>query len=120
MLKDRIKEARNKLGLTQKKVAEQLGIAPSTYTGYETGNSTPDMYKLALIMRVLCVDANYLLQDEMAAVGARNMSALACDEKELLSTYRDLNVDGQKSLLKLANMHAQEPSYTQDMSRSAG
>lgn len=120
MLKDRIREARKKMGLTQQEVAKMLGIAKSTYTGYETGNSNPDMYKMAQIMRALNVDANYLLQDEMAEVNARDLSQLTRDETRLLSAYRKLNPDAQQMALGMVESLALNPAYTQDTSRSAG
>lgn len=63
MLKERIKEARLRKGLSQKQVAEILGIAVSTYSGYETGKSEPDINKICIFMDALGVDANYLWQD---------------------------------------------------------
>lgn len=63
MLKDRIKEARIKNGMSQKQVAALLGIAVSTYSGYETGKSEPDINKICIFMDALGVDANYLWQD---------------------------------------------------------
>lgn len=61
---DKIKEARLALGLTQDQVAQQIGVAKSTFTGYEKGIREPNMLTLSKIMKVLHVDANYLFQDE--------------------------------------------------------
>lgn len=63
MLKDRIKEARLRKRMSQKQVAEILGVAVSTYSGYETGKSEPDINKICVFMDALDVDANYLWQD---------------------------------------------------------
>lgn len=62
-LEDRIKEARKNNGLTQQQAASMIGVAKSTWAGYESGNSTPDLDKIVKIMDVLGVDANYLWQD---------------------------------------------------------
>ena len=62
-LEDRIKEARKNNGLTQQQAATMIGVAKSTWAGYESGNSTPDIDKIVKIMDVLGVDANYLWQD---------------------------------------------------------
>lgn len=62
-LEDRIKEARKSAGLTQQQAAALIGVAKSTWAGYESGNSTPDIDKLVKIMDTLGVDANYLWQD---------------------------------------------------------
>lgn len=66
--KDRLKEARIAKDLTQEQLGAQIGVAKSTINGYEKGNSEPDMQKLQKIMSVLCVDANYLVQDEDQAL----------------------------------------------------
>lgn len=63
MLNDRLRDARKASDLTQKEVAEQIGIATTTYSGYERGQSDPDVNTLGRLMKVLNVDANYLYQD---------------------------------------------------------
>lgn len=67
MLNDRLREARKVANLTQKEVAEQIGIATTTYSGYERGQSDPDVNTLGRLMQVLNVDANYLYQDSFQA-----------------------------------------------------
>lgn len=61
--KDRLKEARINLKMTQEQLGTLIGVAKSTITGYEKGNSEPDMVKLCKIMESLHIDANYLFQD---------------------------------------------------------
>lgn len=62
---DRIKEARKAKKLTQRQISEMVGVATTTFNGYENGNREPSMYTLSKIMETLDVDANYLFQDEM-------------------------------------------------------
>lgn len=64
--KDRIKEARLNKKMTQEQLAQKIGVAKSTVTGYEKGNSEPNMLTVSKMMEALNVDANYLWQDEMA------------------------------------------------------
>ena len=49
--KDRLKEARLTKGLTQEQIAEKIGVAKSTFTGYEKGNSEPNMLTVSKIMK---------------------------------------------------------------------
>lgn len=63
MLNDRLKEARQKAGMTQKQVAEKVGIATTTLSGYERGASDPDVGTLCKLMDALGTDANFLYQD---------------------------------------------------------
>lgn len=58
---ERLKEARISRGLTQDQLAQQIGVAKSTLTGYEKGNREPDLFKIKKILEVLNVDSDYLL-----------------------------------------------------------
>ena len=64
MFSKRIKEERERLGLTQKEVAEKLGILLSTYQGYEsikTRHREPDLEMTGKIADVLGVTTDYLI-----------------------------------------------------------
>lgn len=56
-----LKEIRLKKGLTQQQVANELGIKPTTYSGYETGYSKPDIDKLIQLSDFLEVTIDYLV-----------------------------------------------------------
>lgn len=90
---DRLKESRIKSGLTQEQLAEKLGIAKSTLSGYESGNREPTVATIAKIMDILNIDANYLYQDE-----ANSLTELvvSLDEKSLLKKYRALDDHGKE------------------------
>lgn len=103
MFKDRLKEARLAAKLTQSDLAEAIGVAKSTVTGYEKGNSEPDMNKVTLIMQTLQVDANYLWQDEIASIGGFS-SALTYEESELLRNYRELDAPGKAAVLAILEL----------------
>lgn len=62
---NRIKEAREKLGLTQKELGKKIGVTGSSITNYETGVSHPKEEILYKLFDALDCDANYLFQDEM-------------------------------------------------------
>ena len=94
MFKDRIKEARLKEKLTQEQLANLIGIAKSTLAGYERGNSEPDLNRIALMMKVLKVDANYLWQDEMQTYQAGSRS-ITPEGHEMLQKYNALDEHGK-------------------------
>lgn len=91
-LSDRIREARLQKGMTQEQLADKIGVAKSTLTGYEKGNREPNIPTLRKIMDVLQVDANYLYQDEMD-----NLSELivSLEEREMIIKYRSLDNVGK-------------------------
>lgn len=90
MFNNRLREARQNVGMTQEQLAVQIGVAKSTVAGYEKGNSEPDMEKIERIMNVLNVDANFLWQDEMQRNGAAHF-VLSQKETGLIKMYRNLD-----------------------------
>ena len=60
----RIKEARNKAGLTQEVLAKMLGIAYPTLNKYEKGHRIPDAELLSRIAKELKCDPAWLLTGE--------------------------------------------------------
>lgn len=92
---DRLKEARLAKNYTQEYLAELIGVAKSTYTGYEKGNREPNMRTISKIMNVLNIDANFLWQDEMESLGG-NPVKLKYDEMKRIEKYRDLDTHGRE------------------------
>lgn len=58
---ERLKELRNKKGISQQEVATYLGVSRSTYTKYETGASTLSYSTILLLAKYFRVDFNTLL-----------------------------------------------------------
>ena len=70
----RIRSARERVGLSQKALANRLGINAATLSGYESGSHDPRPETLAHIARICGVSADYLLnldgQAEMLVANA--------------------------------------------------
>ena len=90
---DRLKESRTSANLTQEQLAEKLGIAKSTLSGYESGNREPTIATIAKIIDILNVDANYLYQDEVKRI---DKIVVDIEEKTLLEKYRALDRHGKE------------------------
>lgn len=95
-LTDRMKEARIRRGLTQEQLAKDIGVAKSTYTGYEKGYSEPNMLVLSKLMAVLDVDANYLFQDEIQE--RKERTATPHEMEHLVKKYRLLDPYGKEAV----------------------
>ena len=69
---DNLKEARLRSGLSQKEVAENIGVAKSTYSLYESGNREPNVNTIKKIADCLNVSADTLLglNDEPTTLAA--------------------------------------------------
>lgn len=92
---DRLKEARISCGLTQEQLAQKIGVAKSTVTGYEKGNSEPNMLTVQKIMQELKIDANFLWQDDIDQTSKEIFSK---QEIEYIKKYRKLDVYGKKQV----------------------
>ena len=93
---DRLKEARTKKKLTQEKLAHEIGVAKSTYTGYEKGNSEPNMLVLSKLMDALDVDANFLFQDESRI--RYDTHATPAEMEHLVKKYRLLSLNWKEAV----------------------
>ena len=58
---ENLKNARERKGMSQKDVAEEIGVAKSTYSLYESGNREPNVQTIKRIADVLNVSADDLL-----------------------------------------------------------
>ena len=67
MFSERLKNARTSKGLTQKSVAEYLGVQLNAYQHYEYGIRKPTFEGIIKLCRLLDVSADYLLglKDEL-------------------------------------------------------
>lgn len=57
----RLKEVREEKGLSQKKLAQEIGFKQSAISMWETGARTPDLYCLMSLCVYFQVSADYLL-----------------------------------------------------------
>lgn len=79
--------------LTQKKVANDLNIAPSTMGGYVQGSSEPDFETLKRIAEYFNVSADYLL-------GVKSINCNGSAEDELLRVFRSLTSTQQNIFIE--------------------
>lgn len=87
---DKIRSLIEERDLTQKQVANDLNIAPSTMGGYVQGSSEPDFDTLKRLAEYFNVSADYLLD-------IRTEKCKSYMEDELLRVFRSLT-DEQKKL----------------------
>ncbi|MDD1796255.1 helix-turn-helix domain-containing protein [Enterovibrio sp. ZSDZ42] len=85
----RLKEARQKAGITQKDLGIKIGMEPSSASGrmnhYEKGRHTPDIGTLQRMADELGVPLNYFFcEDEVSAELACLIGALTKEQKDEL------------------------------------
>lgn len=58
---DRLKELRKKNRLTQKELAEQIGIKQNSYSDWETGKNEPNLENIVKLSKILDTTTDELL-----------------------------------------------------------
>ena len=87
---------RKRAKVTQKELADLIGSAPTTVSGWERGASSPDIDMLCAICNALHVN----LYDMCGIIEENN--DLSFDENNLLTIYKTLNSNGRKKLIARA------------------
>lgn len=114
MLAERLRELRTMHHLTQKMVAEALGIDRTTYTFYETGTTKPSAATLFKLSQIYNVTVGYLMgveenrpelknvqQSTTLSSGDLVLQSLREDEKQLLMSFRILPEEKKKIALQM-------------------
>lgn len=105
---EQLKMARLNMNYTQQQVADLMGIAKSTYCGYETGKRQPDVEKIKLLARILQTSGDTLLEtgftpeteDPKADLESKYERALTIF-KSLRPEFQDYALDQMKKLSEL-------------------
>ncbi len=123
MLSQRLRAIRMEHKLTQKNIADVLGIDRTTYTLYETGATSPSPDKLYKLSRIYDVTVGYLMGVEenhpvrklddlpnrvVLSAGTDPIAALRPEEKKLLLCFRVLDKKTKEQALELLAKMAKE------------
>lgn len=81
---DKLKARRKKLKLTQREIANKLGISFQSYSAWERGIKKPSKERLKELEQILMVSTGYFT------------------ESEIIQLYNTLSTPGQKQVLKYA------------------
>lgn len=93
MFSERLKELREKSKLTQEEASKKLGIARTTYSGYERGTSEPDFSTLTKIAEFYGVDLNWLITGELKVLDE--------EDERLIEKFSKLSDKDQQYILEL-------------------
>ena len=89
---ENLKLAREKKNMTQKEVADGIGVAKSTYSLYESGNREPNVQTIKKISDVLNVSADELLglNSENTTIAAHfDVNEYTAEELEDIRAYAE-------------------------------
>ena len=92
-----LKIARTSRKMTQKDVAEKIGVAKSTYSLYESGNREPGVAIIKKIAKVLNVSADELLGTNEKEY-PQNQSFITEPEQNILDKYNFIDDKGRHTV----------------------
>lgn len=97
---NRIRELRKNNGLTMKQLGQQIGLAESTISQYETGKRSPDNETLLKLGEIFGVTVGYILgsEEEETTPGEQTLTE---GEKALLELFRKIPADQQEMVLQM-------------------
>lgn len=85
-LPEKLKDLRNQHNLSQRSVAQHLGVSPSIISGYETGERTPSTENLLSLAYLYHCSTDYLLgKDSSKQTSILNVDGLDAKQVRLLS-----------------------------------
>ena len=123
MLSQRLRAIRLEHNLTQKNIADVLGVDRTTYTLYETGATSPSPDTLYKLSRMYDVTVGYLMGVEenhpvrkldklpgqaVLSAGTDPIAMLRPEEKRLLLCFRVLDEKTREQALELLRKMAKE------------
>ena len=86
---------RKKAGLTQRELADRLGVKNTAVSNWESGNNSVDIETLYQASKIFGVS----LADMYGQYSAQPDPVLTEGEKDLLDDYRSMNEEGQTAAL---------------------
>nr|DAH03570.1 MAG TPA: Repressor protein CI [Caudoviricetes sp.] len=106
MIKDTLKEIREKTGMNKKEFANYIGVKYTTYNGYETGAREPASDFLILISKMFDVSVDYIvgLTDEAEVLHSYSLKSA---EMEHISKFRELDDIGKEIITFLLDKELQ-------------
>ena len=100
-----IKDARELRGLSQRDLADAIGVAPNTLHGYESGKHDPKSELLVKIAAVCGVSVDFLLGIEKSEKS--RISLLSANEKNHISQYLRLDTHGRAAVDAITRVELQ-------------
>ena len=97
---DRIREAREALGLSQQALAEKCGVTARSQRNYESGERNPDAAYLAAFASA-GADVLYVITGQRSQAAAE-VDLLPSDERVLVDAYRRCNAEAKRNLIQTA------------------
>ena len=116
-MKERIRDIRKQLNLTQQEFADRLGIPRNNIAGYETGKRSPSEAAIALISKEFNINPEWLrngngekfLPDPKSAIDVLSKEyGLNRNEAVLIEKFAEMNPSQRNVILNYVNSVAKD------------
>ena len=97
----RIKDKRNKLGLTQAMIYDKTGISTGNLSDIERGKSAPSASALCELSKILECSVDYILFSEEVSDVRENLTSL---QNNILVSLNELDLIEQEEILDIIEM----------------
>lgn len=98
---EQLKMARLNMNYTQQQVADLMGIAKSTYCGYETGKRQPDVEKIKKLACILQTSGDILLETGFSPESEGKFEKALTIFKSLRPEFQDYVLEQMEKLAEL-------------------
>lgn len=103
----RLKEAREKAGITQEELGKKIGVTGSAITNYEKETSHPKEPVMYALMDALNVEPNFLFQDCVSSLKSKDSSqSFSLEELSYIKKYRTLDEYGKDAVNGVLDIEA--------------
>lgn len=107
---ERLKEARKIKKLSQQELGEIIGVSKVSICGYEKGTRTPTMTNFLDLIKILDLDVNYVLGQDISIISEKNE-----DYKVKVSSVDLAIINELKQNRELYNKMCSDPKRTIDL-----
>lgn len=112
----KLREYRERSGLTQKQFAREMKKAVGTIQSWESGDSYPNAEAICLMCEFFGTDPNDFLGWYDEHPEDRPSASVTCEESTLLSNYRASPPEGRLTITAVAQMACGQREEGQDAS----
>ncbi len=103
-----ISKLRNDRGLTQRDLAEILGVSNGAIGMWETQKREPDLDTVKKMTSFFNVTADYLIGNQQIPLDNSKIKQITAKEEKLLNGFRELSEDDQEEFIKILDIKLQK------------
>lgn len=102
---EKLNFARKRAGITQERIARRFRITPQAVSGWERGDSLPELEKIPVLAQMLMVPTDWLLSDAEVGTAQADKSDPWLLWQRLQPEQRDLALQMLRTMADQADQH---------------